>query len=93
MSGLILSFIGAIAAVIGSYGLVRFPDVYTRAHAQTVINVSGACLMIIGFILTVLGDPVMWRLLILIILIFLTSPTATHAISKAAYKKHKSRKK
>lgn len=89
MIGLAFIFIGAIVAIIGSFGLVRFPDVFTRSHAQTVINVGGVALMLIGFIFEMLESTIVWKFLILIVLIFVTSPVATHAITKAAYKNEK----
>ncbi len=89
MIGMVFIFIGALVAIIGSIGLVRFPDVFTRSHAQTVINVGGVTLMLIGFILEMLESMIVWKLMILIALIFVTSPVATHAITKAAYKNEK----
>ncbi len=93
MNGIIAILIGAIITIIGSVGLVRFPDVFTRSHAQTVINVGGVCLMLIGFMMEMITAAVAWKFLILIILVFITSPTATHAITKAAYKKTKMQNK
>jgi len=86
MIGLVFIFTGALVAIIGSIGLVRFPDVFTRSHAQTVINVGGVSFMLAGFILENLESVIAWKFLIMIALIFVTSPVATHAITKAAYK-------
>jgi len=87
MIGLILIFAGSIISVIGAFGLVRFPDIYTRTHAQTVVNVGGTCLILIG---VAFQAPFLSfysiKSLLLIIFIFLTSPVGTHAIARAAYK-------
>jgi len=93
MIGLVFIFLGALIAIVGSIGLLRFPDVFTRSHAQTVINVGGVTLMLIGFVFEMLNSLIVWKFLILIVLIFVTSPVATHAITKAAYKKDKKHKK
>jgi len=85
MIGLILMLIGGIFSIIGSFGLVRFPDVYTRSHAQTVVNVGGVCLILVGVMINNFYSLLFVKALFLIIFIFITSPVGTHAITKAAY--------
>jgi monovalent cation/proton antiporter MnhG/PhaG subunit len=48
MIGIILIFAGSIISVIGAFGLLRFPDIYSRTHAQTVMSVGGTCLLLLG---------------------------------------------
>lgn len=87
MIGLILIFAGSIISVIGAFGLIRFPDIYSRTHAQTVVNVGGTCLILIGVLFQVpFLSLYSAKSILLIIFIFLTSPAGTHAISRAAYK-------
>ncbi|MEM5812150.1 MAG: monovalent cation/H(+) antiporter subunit G [Candidatus Aenigmatarchaeota archaeon] len=87
MIGFILILIGSMISLIGSLGLIRFPDIYTRTHAQTVINVGGTCLLLFGVFLD-MPFPSLYssKSLLLIVFIFLTSPVGTHAIARAAYK-------
>ncbi|MEE9323518.1 MAG: monovalent cation/H(+) antiporter subunit G [Candidatus Aenigmarchaeota archaeon] len=85
MIDIMLMFVGGIFAIIGSLGLVRFPDVYTRSHAQTVVNVGGICLILVGVMINSFYSPLFLKALFLIIFIFVTSPVGTHAITKAAY--------
>jgi multicomponent Na+:H+ antiporter subunit G len=85
MIGIIIMVIGGVLAIIGSLGLVRFPDVYTRSHAQTVVNVGGICLILLGVMIDQLFSIFSVKSLFIIILIFAVSPVATHAITKAAY--------
>ena len=87
MIGFALIIAGSVISVIGAIGLIRFPDIYSRTHAQTVVNVGGTCLLLIG----VLFEAPLFSLysvksILLIIFIFLTSPVGTHAIARAAYK-------
>ena len=87
MIGLALIFAGSAISVIGAIGLVRFPDIYTRTHAQTVINVGGTCLLLLGiFFEAPFLSLYSAKSLLLIIFIFLTSPVGSHAIARAAYK-------
>ncbi|NIO20164.1 MAG: hypothetical protein GTN76_05315 [Candidatus Aenigmarchaeota archaeon] len=85
MIGIALMLIGGVLAIIGSLGLIRFPDVYTRSHAQTVVNVGGVCLILVGVLVDQFFSIFFIKALFLIILIFVTAPVATHAITKAAY--------
>ena len=85
MIGNVLMVIGGVISVIGSLGLIRFPDVYSRSHAQTVINVGGVCLILLGAMIEQLEMFFSVRMVFLIILILITSPVGTHAITKAAY--------
>jgi multicomponent Na+:H+ antiporter subunit G len=85
MIGSVIMFVGGIFAVIGSLGLVRFPDVYTRSHAQTVVNVGGVILVLLGVMIDNFSSMILVKAFFLIVFIYVTSPVGTHAITKAAY--------
>ncbi len=87
--GIYIMAFASVISVIGAIGLLRFPDVYTRAHAQTVVNVGGSALFIIGAVLELLENAYAWKLVALLVLLFVGSPTATHAITKSAYETEK----
>jgi len=82
---------GLFFLFVGSVGLLRFPDFYTRLHATGKCDTLGAGLIILGsiahhlfyypatFLVTV-------KLLFLVLFIFIANPTATHAIMRVAYK-------
>ncbi len=85
MIGLAFMIIGGIFSIIGAIGLVRFPDVYTRSHAQTVVNVGGICMVLLGVMAESFYSLSFVKAFFLVIFIFVTSPVGTHAITKAAY--------
>jgi multicomponent Na+:H+ antiporter subunit G len=76
---------GGFFIIIGSLGLVRFPDFYCRMHAAGVTDTLGVWLVILGFVLQSPSALVAAKLLIIALFVFFTSPTATHAIANAAY--------
>jgi len=78
--------VSAACAVIGSIGMVRFPDVYNRIHAQTVVVVGGVILAMLGVSLLEGISIYTLKALSIAIFIFLTSPVASHAIARAAHK-------
>lgn len=83
---IILASIGVFFFTVGTIGLLRFPDVYTRLHPATKCDTLG-----MGSILLALAiyegfsiDAI--KLLIIAFIIMIESPTAGHAIARAAYK-------
>ena len=81
----ILLIIGSICALIGAVGLIRLPDVYNRLHASTVVVVGGVVVMILGAGLLNGPDVFLLKSIIITFIIFLTTPTGSHAIARVAY--------
>ena len=76
--------IGTIFSILGVVGYVRLPDVYARQHATGKVGVFGVVLLLVGAIaLPTLG---FFRGLLLIILLLITGPAVSHAMSSAAYR-------
>lgn len=75
---------GAVFCVIGALGMIRMPDFYTRVHAASVTDTAGAGLLLFGMMLQAGFTLITVKLIIIGLLIFFTSPTATHALCKAA---------
>ncbi len=75
---------GGIFCAIGALGLVRMPDFYTRMHGAGVTDTAGAGLMLFGMILQAGLTLIAVKLVMIGLLLLFTSPTATHALAKAA---------
>ncbi len=75
---------GSFFILTGSIGLVRMPDFFSRTHPAGLIDTLGASLIIGGLILQGGFTQVSIKLVLILILLFLTSPTATHALAQAA---------
>ncbi|WP_438502675.1 monovalent cation/H(+) antiporter subunit G [Alteribacter natronophilus] len=83
----IFILIGAALSALGSFGIMRFPDVYGRLHAATKSATLGVISIMIGvflYFLVVQGDFV-GKFLLTILFVFLTAPVAGFMISKSAY--------
>lgn len=74
---------GGFFCVVGAVGLLRMPDFYTRMHAASVIETLGAGLILFGLLLQAGFTLVAVKLLMVGLLIFFVSPTATHALARA----------
>lgn len=80
----ILLAAGGLFCIVGAVGLHRMPDFYTRVHAASITDTVGAGLVLIGLILQAGWTLVAAKLVIIGLLLFLGSPTAAHAIARAA---------
>ena len=87
--------VGIIFNFLGSLGILRFPDVYTRLHAGTKCTTFGSIFIALSFIIYGLwkyneGETHMITLslhsFIALIAIILTNPTGAHAIARAAHR-------
>lgn len=75
---------GGLFCIVGGVGMLRMPDFYTRMHAASVIETLGGGLILLGLMLQAGLTLVAVKLLMVALLIFFASPTATHALAQAA---------
>ncbi len=83
VSGVFLA-IGSFFLVVGSLGLLRMPDVFTRMHATSVSDTMGAGFLILGMIIQAGFTLVTVKLLIILLIFFFTGPLTTHALARGA---------
>jgi len=76
---------GAFFVIAGAIGILRMPDFYTRIHAAGMTDTMGAEFIILGLIIQSGFTQTTLKLLLIAFLLFITSPTATHAIAHAAH--------
>ena len=94
--------IGLVFNTLGVIGILRFPDVYTRLHADTKATTFGTIFTSLAVILygagryyhTLDGQYVALALhtLLAVVVLAITNATGAHAIARAAHKRgHKPR--
>lgn len=83
--GSALLLVGAVLAVIGTIGVLRFPDFYTRLHAASITDTAAATLAIVGMVLLAPSFAVVFKLAVVWLFLFLTGPTSSHALANAAH--------
>lgn len=84
--GLALIVIGVLFDISGCVGLARLPDVYNRIQASTKCVVLGTALVLLGAVVWLGTAAAAVKGLICILFILITSSTAAHALSRAAYR-------
>ena len=80
----LLVYAGAAFCLIGAIGVLRFPDVYSRMHAAGITDTLGALLVLVGLMLLAGVSLALVKLFFILAFLWLASPTATHALAKAA---------
>jgi multicomponent Na+:H+ antiporter subunit G len=80
----ILLSLGVLFLFLGAVGIIRFPDCYTRMHAAGKCDTLGALLVVSGLAVHHGVSLESAKILFIAVFVFLTSPTATHAIARAA---------
>ena len=75
---------GAAFAVIGGVGLLRLPDFFTRIHGAGITDTLGAGLILSGLMLQAGDSLVGVKLVMILLFLWITGPTSTHALAKAA---------
>lgn len=82
---LILIYIGLFFMLVGSFGIARMPDIYSRLQASGVSDTVGVILMLTGFLLRrgfTFSDSFLG---LLILFFFVTGPIIGHSIAKSAF--------
>ena len=78
---------GGVFSIVGAVGMLRMPDFYTRMHAASVVDTLGAGFILFGLLLQAGFTLVAVKLLMIGALLLFTSPTAGHALARAAYER------
>tara|TARA_X000000368_G_scaffold61140_1_gene43090 strand:- start:861 stop:1175 length:315 start_codon:yes stop_codon:yes gene_type:complete len=77
--------LGSLLILVGSVGLIRLPDFWSRLHAASISDTGGVFFLILGMMLQASSIWIFLKLLAVGIFLFISSPTASHAIANAAY--------
>lgn len=86
MVAVVLICSGVFFLFMGALGIIRFPDFYTRMHAAGKCDTLGSLLILTGLACAEGLHLSSLKLLVIALFIFFTSPTATHAIARAAHR-------
>ena len=82
-----LAAVGLFFSITGAVGILRMPDVYTRIQCSSKTVTMGLLPLLAAL---VVGEGPMTqfggRALFVAVLVLLTNPAASHALTRAAYK-------
>ena len=84
----LLILVGATFALIGSIGLARLPDFFTRLHGPTKATTLGVGSIVVAALVhsSALNGTLSVRDLTVSLFLFITAPVSAHLLAKAALK-------
>jgi multicomponent Na+:H+ antiporter subunit G len=88
---LVLASIGVAFMLLSAVGILRLPDVYARMHAAGKAATLGVSCVLLAAGLYY--DEYLVRMVLLIVLFFITGPIATTTMARAAYRTSKPEEK
>lgn len=80
------ALLGTFFFIVGTVGLLRFPDFFCRAHAAAKCDTVGAGLLIVALLVHAGGAPETPKLVLLLALIAVYSPVSTNALARAVFR-------
>ena len=75
---------GGVLGIVGGIGIHLFPDFYSRLHAAGITDTLCAMLILLGLGLQAGWSIAAFKLALIFVFLFFTSPTASHALANAA---------
>ena len=85
----VLLMIGLVFFAGGAVGIIRFPDFYSRLHpagkldTAGLVTTMGALALYTASPFTLQALITAFKIILIVVFVFITSPTATHAIIDA----------
>lgn len=80
-----LVLLGSLFCLIGALGIIKMPSFITRVHAASLIDSLGAILIISGLIIQAGFTLTAVKLIMILLFLLITGPTAIHALVNTAY--------
>lgn len=84
-AGWVLIVSGSFFVIVGAVGTLRFPDFWSRLHAASITDSAGTILLLAGMAVHAGFGLISIKLAIILIFLFITGPTSTHAVANAAF--------
>ncbi len=78
---------GIFLMLVGSIGIIRLPDFYSRTHSASKNDSLGIFFVILGLVIYEGFTHSSLKLILVLLFIALSNPIGTHALARAAMKK------
>ncbi len=75
---------GSFFSIVGGIGILRLPDFFSRLHGVSITDTLGAGLIFFGLMVYSGLSLVTAKLAMILFFLLMASPTAAHALAKAA---------
>ena len=78
--------VGLLFIIIGSVGIVRLPDFFSRTHAASKVDTVGVVIVSLGIACIEGFSIVGLKVLLIGLFVTLTNPVSSHALARAAFR-------
>ena len=83
VGGVLICLMALVILLIAAIGVVRLPDALARQHAATKAATLAVSIFAIGIGIAVWNAQWTWKLALVIAILLLTMPLASHALARA----------
>ncbi|MCU4924870.1 monovalent cation/H(+) antiporter subunit G [Halobacteria archaeon AArc-dxtr1] len=80
----VLLVLGIFFTFVSAVGVLRLPDIYSRAHTASQTDTLGAGMALAAVALALGWQSATIYTVLLLFFVFITNPTAAHAIARSA---------
>ena len=80
----VLLLVGGVLLVVAAWGVIRLPDALSRQHAATKAGTLSVSLVCLGAMFAAGETAWTVRLLVIVVLLLITLPVASHLLARAA---------
>ena len=81
----ILVLFGCFFVLVAAFGVLRFPDFFTRMHASAKAGAFGGSILAIATAVAFGNGDAIIQALMIVAFFYITTPVATHLITRVAY--------
>jgi len=79
--------IGTFFTLVGSFGLIKLPDVFCRMHAATKASTLGLAAFLVAVFIQLPTKELGIKSFVAILFAYLTAPVGAHMLAQSAYKR------
>ena len=83
IGGVLICLMALVILLIAAAGVIRLPDALARQHAATKAATLAVSIFAIGIGIAVWNAQWTWKLALVIAILLLTMPLASHALARA----------
>tara|TARA_R100001143_G_C3361275_1_gene136311 strand:- start:26960 stop:27304 length:345 start_codon:yes stop_codon:yes gene_type:complete len=76
--------LGILLMLVGSIGIIRLPDFYSRTHSVSKSDTLGIIFVILGLVIYEGLNQSSLKLILIVLFLALSNPIGTHALARAA---------
>ncbi len=85
--GMFLVGVGIFLTITAVVGIIRFPNFYTRIHSAGIVDSLASTLILIGAAMQNGFSTNTFKIILLILLIWITATTSSYALARTCYNK------